>query len=470
MLIRDNGGYGLWVSEAYGEFWGFMESYWSWVSIVVDSALYPVLAFKVATLPFVSSDTEIAWPIAYIIKLSFVMIWTAPNLLGLQLVGNGLVVLGLFVLIPFILLSIWCLFYFNFDNVLVIQAGQPPVIEGNPWLNLITNLFWNYSGFDCISTFAGEIHEPKKTLPRALLGSLVLVVLSYFFPLVFAAGAAKPPASEWAEAGYWSIIAQNVGGTWLCVLIIIASFLGNMGLFIAKMFENSWQIQGMADAGVIPRVFSYLHPRFGSPWLATALSFSIIAVLISFDFDFIITIDTTFNCAAAILEMCAFYSLRFSKPTLIRPFKVPFSSHLALIAFLSIPVATGCFVLFNGFFQSFNTAVVNTSATLLGFLLYFCLSKFGYIKYNYKHIDSDLDSENEGSVGSCSDDEGNPSKDGSRRRYSRSSSLGVQKEYQRMNSRDEKGFLFPRLLKDERETHHVEGSLPATILEVPNAE
>jgi hypothetical protein len=42
----ENGGYTIWVSEAFGEFFGFQEGYWSWISGVVDNAVYPVLALN----------------------------------------------------------------------------------------------------------------------------------------------------------------------------------------------------------------------------------------------------------------------------------------------------------------------------------------------------------------------------------------------------------------------------------------
>ena len=46
--MPDNGGYSLWVQAAFGDFWGVQESYWSWFSGVVDSALYPVLLYSSA--------------------------------------------------------------------------------------------------------------------------------------------------------------------------------------------------------------------------------------------------------------------------------------------------------------------------------------------------------------------------------------------------------------------------------------
>lgn len=44
--FAENGGYSLWVQAAFGDFWGLQESYWSWFSGVVDSALYPVLLYS----------------------------------------------------------------------------------------------------------------------------------------------------------------------------------------------------------------------------------------------------------------------------------------------------------------------------------------------------------------------------------------------------------------------------------------
>ncbi len=46
-LCSNNGGYSIWVCEAFGEFWGFQESYWSYASGTVDTALYPVYVYSV---------------------------------------------------------------------------------------------------------------------------------------------------------------------------------------------------------------------------------------------------------------------------------------------------------------------------------------------------------------------------------------------------------------------------------------
>lgn len=59
-----NGGYSIWVTEAFGSFWGLQESFWSWTSGVMDNALYPVLIFdgiNAFFLPKHDDESESIW-------------------------------------------------------------------------------------------------------------------------------------------------------------------------------------------------------------------------------------------------------------------------------------------------------------------------------------------------------------------------------------------------------------------------
>merc|ERR1719353_1732200 len=67
-------------------------------------------------------------------------------------------------------------------------------IKWATWLNV---LFWNLNYWDSISTVAGEVEEPRRTLPRALGVAVVLVVLTYAVPL--ASGVALLPAGSWSS-------------------------------------------------------------------------------------------------------------------------------------------------------------------------------------------------------------------------------------------------------------------------------
>lgn len=95
----DGGGL-VWVKAAFGHFWGFQEGFWSWVSGVVDNALYPVLALDLLQLVLPAIDT--GW--AYVAKVAFVLLLTIPNMLGLEIVTTALTIMTGAVLAVFCLL------------------------------------------------------------------------------------------------------------------------------------------------------------------------------------------------------------------------------------------------------------------------------------------------------------------------------------------------------------------------------
>ncbi|KAL4305562.1 hypothetical protein AHAS_Ahas16G0090700 [Arachis hypogaea] len=62
-------------------------------------------------------------------------------------------------------------------------------VDDIDWNLYLNTLFWNLNYWDTISTLAGEVKNPKKTLPNALFYALILVVLGYFLPLLVGTGA-----------------------------------------------------------------------------------------------------------------------------------------------------------------------------------------------------------------------------------------------------------------------------------------
>ena len=57
----EDGGYSIWVTEAFGEFWGIQESYWSWTSGVIDTAVYPVLILSTAQSMYPALKALAGW-------------------------------------------------------------------------------------------------------------------------------------------------------------------------------------------------------------------------------------------------------------------------------------------------------------------------------------------------------------------------------------------------------------------------
>lgn len=80
-------------------------------------------------------------------------------------------------------------------------------------------------------------------------------ICRYIVPFLAIAGADTPHYTTWDDGSY-AIIAQLIGGTWLCLWILISSVFGNLGLYVAEMAKDGFQLAGMADSGLAPSYFA----------------------------------------------------------------------------------------------------------------------------------------------------------------------------------------------------------------------
>lgn len=229
-----DGGYTVWVTQAFGPYWGFQEGYWSWLSGVVDNALYPVLAVDMIEQ---LTGVEYHWTVGYAIKLSATVTFTYVNMRGVEIVGRLLEALCVITMLPFLLLCLWGIPQMEWSRLGIF--AEPGQWNWGLWLG---TLFWNFNGFDGTSTFAGEVRDPTRTYPRAMFLSVVVISLAYLLPLCVAAGVDKPAWSTWDD-GSFVAIAQNIGGDWLGYTVIVSSIMGGIGLFTTELFVDSFQVR-----------------------------------------------------------------------------------------------------------------------------------------------------------------------------------------------------------------------------------
>lgn len=79
----------------------------------------------------------------------------------------------------------------------------------------------NLNYWDSVSTLAGEVANPGKTFPRALLMAVVLVIFMYVAPLMACLGV-MPEAVDW-KLGFFATVARRVGGPWFAYLMLAAA-------------------------------------------------------------------------------------------------------------------------------------------------------------------------------------------------------------------------------------------------------
>ena len=198
----EEGGYFVWVENAFGPFAGFLCAWWSWTSSWVDTALYPVIGVQYATRLL-----HIGHPHSWVVGI--ILLFTAWNMLGIGKVGALSNAFLLILLVPFVVIV-------GFG--IAKWATHPPTL---PLLNPKAELsgigaamvfgLWNYFGWDSVTTTLGEIEGASKRLPKAMLLALALVTAMVVLPV--AAGIAlKTDWPSWdSDSGYWPEIA---GAAW----------------------------------------------------------------------------------------------------------------------------------------------------------------------------------------------------------------------------------------------------------------
>ncbi|KAL0329860.1 UNVERIFIED_CONTAM: putative polyamine transporter [Sesamum radiatum] len=222
-MFPENGGYVVWVSSAIGPFWGFQQGWMKWLSGVIDNALYPVLFldYLKSGIPALGGGLPRVMAL-----LALTIVLTYMNYRGLTIVGWVAVLLGVFSILPFVVMGFISIPKLRPKRWLVADIHN---VDWNLYLN---TLFWNLNYWDSISTLAGEVENPRKTLPKALFYALIHVVLGYLFPLLTGTGAIPLHRDLWTD-GYFSDVAMIIGGVWLRWWI--------QGLQHCQIWACSWQ-------------------------------------------------------------------------------------------------------------------------------------------------------------------------------------------------------------------------------------
>lgn len=356
-LFPENGGYVVWVSSALGPYWGFQLGWMKWFSGVIDNALYPILF-----LDYLQSNVQaLSGGLPRIaVVLGLIAVLTYMNYRGLTIVGWAAVALGLFSILPFGIMGVVSIPKLKPSRWLVVEKDVN-------WRNYLTTLFWNLNYWDSISTIAGEVDTPKKTIPTALFCALILVVRGYFFPLLIGTGALPLDREAWTD-GYFSVVAKLTGGVWLSWWITAAAAASNLGMFVAEMSSDSFQLLGMAERGMLPSVFAKRSPH-GTPVVGILFSASGVVLLSWMSFEDIITAENYLYCFGIILEIIAFVRLRIKHPTARRSYKIPLGT-VGCVVMCIPPVVLICMMLA---LATPKVIVFSLIAVMIGHLLQYCL-------------------------------------------------------------------------------------------------
>jgi APA family basic amino acid/polyamine antiporter len=200
-------------------------------------------------------------------------------------------------------------------------------------------VFFAFIGFDAVSTAAQEAKNPKRDMPIGILGSLVVCTVLYVLFSHVLSGVAT--VEDFRTAGKEASVAfaiskYMIGYEWLSKFVTIAILAGFSSVILVMLMGQSRVFFSMSHDGLVPKIFSEVHPRFQTPWKANMLFFVFTSAFAGFLPESIVGEMTSIGTLFAFILVCAgVWIMRVRRPEIPRAFIVP---ALPLVAILGIVV------------------------------------------------------------------------------------------------------------------------------------
>ncbi len=256
------------------------------------------------------------------------------------------------------------------------------------------SIFFAYVGFDAVSTAAEETKNPQRNMPIGLIGSLAVCTIFYLLvaagviggvgaqPLLDAAGNGIAPGStEMAaacaaqakevvvcskEALAWSL--REIGWVQIGNLVGLAAGLALPSVVLMMMFGQTRIFFVMSRDGLLPKSFSKIHPKYGTPHVVTICTGIFVALFAAlFPVGALADISNSGTLFAFAMVAITVLVLRNKQPDRHRPFRTP---AIWLVAPLAV---AGCLYLF--FSLSGYTLGLFVGWAVIGLLVYFGYSR-----------------------------------------------------------------------------------------------
>lgn len=357
------GGYYKWVQEAFGEFWAFQAGWWRTISIYIDNTLYVILAGGYA-----AAQWDLGTVPEFILKLAMIALFTIVNIRGVKEVGSVSTILSLAVLAAFACVAICGFMNWGDGTNISFQITAEPAEGISDWFFYIAGGIsvgmWMYSGYESMSTIAGEISNPQ-VIPKGTLLTIPLIVASYVLPTVAGLGS-MGRWTEWSDpVGYSDVLTTFWGPVWGMIFVIVA-ILAQCSIYNTYIASGSRGFFALAEDNLAPPILVKCDKKHGVPYIAV-LSVGIVnLILCMLPFGLVIVIDVCLLVSSYIMVYLSCMKLRNTIPKEEYPFRIPMEG-IALKVLCIVPI---CIAVFSIVINGSDYYVAGMIGLLTGPLLY----------------------------------------------------------------------------------------------------
>jgi len=261
-------------------------------------------------------------------------------------VNAVIVALKLVVVLVFIVLG-WS--YINPENYTPYIPTNTGDFGSYGWSGIVRAagiIFFAYIGFDAVSTAAQEAKNPKRDMPIGILVSLAICTVLYILFAHVMTGLAN--YTEFGGHDGIAPVAIAISHTpfeFLQKAIVLAILAGYTSVIMVMLLGQSRVFFSMSKDGLLPKVFSDIHPKFGTPAKANLLFCLFVSLFAAFVPGTVVGEMTSIGTLFAFILVCAgIWVLRVKEPDRPRAFKtplVPLVPILGIVSCLAMMIALG---------------------------------------------------------------------------------------------------------------------------------
>jgi APA family basic amino acid/polyamine antiporter len=242
--------------------------------------------------------------------------------------NNLIVVTKLAVILLFIFFGMWYVETSNWLPYIPERVTDAAGVSRYGWQGILAGagvIFFAYIGFDAVSTAAQEAKNPQRDMPKGILYSLLVCTLLYV-----AVAAVLTGMVPYTELNVPAPIAMAIDRTghaldWLAPLIKVGAIAGLSSVILVMLMGQPRIFYSMSRDGLLPPVFSRVHPRFRTPHITTVLTGSVAAVIAGlFPIGLLGELVSIGTLLAFTIVCVGIIVLRRTRPDMPRPFKTPF--------------------------------------------------------------------------------------------------------------------------------------------------
>lgn len=200
-----------------------------------------------------------------------VLIISAIIFVGIQETKNSANLMVILKLAVIFLVIVVGAFYINPENWNpFLPNGVGGILKGT------AAVFFAYIGFDAISTTAEECENPQRDLPRGMIYALVICTLIYIAVALVLTGMVNYTKLDVGDP--LAYVFKELKMDWLAGVVAISAVIATASVLLVFQAGQPRIWMAMSRDGLLPKIFSRIHPRFKTPSFSTGLTAAVVAI------------------------------------------------------------------------------------------------------------------------------------------------------------------------------------------------